>query len=453
MDGGRPDRAVRRQRTVPLRRRGRFPDVLVGLDELLRRRGVRAPTPPTHHGHGPDADAGRDRRAQAGQAVDLALRAHGDRLRDDAQQAGTTIAGTAALSADGQKLTFTPSSPLPADTDVTVDGLRASCRPRGRCCRRRPGPSAPSRRPRCLTSLFAGLTPAVPVGQRQPPGRARHGVHAVGRRHGDGDQVLQGQREHRDPHGLRLVVDRDPAGTVTFTSETRDRMADRTLATPVALTAGQTYVVSYFAPNGRYSGTPALLRQHLDLRPADGPGGNNGRYRYGAGGGFPTGSWNATNYFVDVVFRLARPTDCHGRSGRQLMHRTETKEGNGWKQTTPKPRGRSRGRRLLGPEPDPQLPAPARTGTWSPSATSTSTAPGRCSARGPASTSTPSLDEVLARDDVDAVAIATPARTHQGIALRGAAGRQARPGREAAGRQRRARAGDGRPGRASRVSC
>ena len=30
---------------------------------------------------------------------------------------------------------------------------------------------------------------------------------------------------------------------------------------------------------------------------------------------------------------------------------------------------------------------------------------------------TPSLDQVLARDDVDAIAIATPARTHQGIAL------------------------------------
>ena len=33
------------------------------------------------------------------------------------------------------------------------------------------------------------------------------------------------------------------------------------------------------------------------------PAAGNGRYVYGAGGGFPTGSWNSSNYFVDVVFR------------------------------------------------------------------------------------------------------------------------------------------------------
>ena len=57
---------------------------------------------------------------------------------------------------------------------------------------------------------------------------------------------------------------------------------------------------------------------------------------------------------------------------------------------------------------------------------------------------TASLDELLARDDIDAVAIATPARTHQPIAVAGAAGGQARAGREAAGRQRGRRARDGR---------
>jgi hypothetical protein len=35
------------------------------------------------------------------------------------------------------------------------------------------------------------------------------------------------------------------------------------------------------------------------------PAGNNGLFRYGAGGGFPNGSWNSTNYFVDVLFRAA----------------------------------------------------------------------------------------------------------------------------------------------------
>ena len=32
------------------------------------------------------------------------------------------------------------------------------------------------------------------------------------------------------------------------------------------------------------------------------PSGNNGRYLYGACGGFPAYSYNSTNYFVDVVY-------------------------------------------------------------------------------------------------------------------------------------------------------
>ena len=30
--------------------------------------------------------------------------------------------------------------------------------------------------------------------------------------------------------------------------------------------------------------------------------GANGVYHYGTGGGFPTDSWQASNYWVDVVF-------------------------------------------------------------------------------------------------------------------------------------------------------
>ena len=46
-----------------------------------------------------------------------------------------------------------------------------------------------------------------------------------------------------------------------------------------------------------------------------------------------------------------------------------------------------------------------------------------------------SLERLLARDDIDAVAIATPARTHSADRAGGPRGRQARAGREAAGRQ------------------
>ncbi len=39
----------------------------------------------------------------------------------------------------------------------------------------------------------------------------------------------------------------------------------------------------------------------------DGVDGGNGVYRYGSGGGFPTSSYNGSNYWVDVVFSPSGP--------------------------------------------------------------------------------------------------------------------------------------------------
>ena len=93
--------------------------------------------------------------------------------------------------------------------------------------------------------------------------------------------------------------------TVTFTGETATGWQTATLPTPVSITPGATYVVSYYAPNGRYAATPAALATSRTVGPLTAPGGANGRYRYGTGGGFPDRSWNSTNYFVDVRFRPA----------------------------------------------------------------------------------------------------------------------------------------------------
>jgi hypothetical protein len=76
-------------------------------------------------------------------------------------------------------------------------------------------------------------------------------------------------------------------GSVTFTNETATGWQEASFASPIAVTAGTTYVVSYHAPNGGYA--------------IEGSSGGNGVYAYG-GGGFPTASFNASNYFVDVVF-------------------------------------------------------------------------------------------------------------------------------------------------------
>ncbi|MDH6237584.1 DUF4082 domain-containing protein [Cryobacterium sp. CG_9.6] len=93
--------------------------------------------------------------------------------------------------------------------------------------------------------------------------------------------------------------------TVTFTGETASGWQQATLATPVAINANTTYVVSYYAPNGFYSADSNYFTSAADSPPlhglASGTDGPNGLYRYGTGG-FPTSSYQNSNYWVDVVF-------------------------------------------------------------------------------------------------------------------------------------------------------
>jgi len=73
---------------------------------------------------------------------------------------------------------------------------------------------------------------------------------------------------------------------------------------PVSIKADKTYTVSVYAPRGRYAATRQGFRNDIRRNGLTAPGGDeNGVYRYGTGGGFPQSTWNAANYFVDVVFR------------------------------------------------------------------------------------------------------------------------------------------------------
>jgi hypothetical protein len=101
----------------------------------------------------------------------------------------------------------------------------------------------------------------------------------------------------------------DGTGTLlasaTFTNETASGWQTVLFSSPVAITAGTTYIASYFAPNGHYSATPAGLSTSVDNPPlhaiANGTSAN-GLYTYASGNALPTTSFNATNYWVDVLF-------------------------------------------------------------------------------------------------------------------------------------------------------
>ncbi len=93
-------------------------------------------------------------------------------------------------------------------------------------------------------------------------------------------------------------------GTVTFTSETGSGWQQATFATPIEITANTVYVASYFAPQGHYSFNSNYFVSAVNNAPlralANGVS-SNGVYRYGSSG-FPNQTYNAANYWVDVVY-------------------------------------------------------------------------------------------------------------------------------------------------------
>ena len=97
--------------------------------------------------------------------------------------------------------------------------------------------------------------------------------------------------------------------TATFSSETALGWQQALFVAPVAIASNTVYVASYHATNGHYScdinyfhgkgmDSPPLhaLATVTDVS-------SNGVYAYGPSSLFPTQTWNAANYWVDVVFQ------------------------------------------------------------------------------------------------------------------------------------------------------
>jgi uncharacterized protein DUF4082/List-Bact-rpt repeat protein len=95
--------------------------------------------------------------------------------------------------------------------------------------------------------------------------------------------------------------------TVAFTGETSSGWQQTNFSAPVLITANTTYVASYHTSTGRYSATSAYFSTGgVDTAPlhalSNVAAGGNGVYSYRATSGFPGQTYNASNYWVDVVF-------------------------------------------------------------------------------------------------------------------------------------------------------
>ncbi len=111
--------------------------------------------------------------------------------------------------------------------------------------------------------------------------------------------------QNTGPHVANLW---DSSGTLlasaAFSSETASGWQTASFATPVPLAANTVYVASYHTASGFYSATSAYFAtghtSAMLLAPDSASAGGNGVYNYGAGG-FPTDSYNDSNYWVDVI--------------------------------------------------------------------------------------------------------------------------------------------------------
>jgi len=102
--------------------------------------------------------------------------------------------------------------------------------------------------------------------------------------------------------------------TATFSGETASGWQQVNFPTPVTITANITYVASYFAPTGHYAADSGFFAATaVDNAPLhallNGQDGGNGVYAYGASSAFPNSTFQATNYWVDVVFATTTGPD------------------------------------------------------------------------------------------------------------------------------------------------
>ena len=131
-------------------------------------------------------------------------------------------------------------------------------------------------------------------------------------------------------------------GTATFANETASGWQQVDFPTPIAIAANTNYVAGYHAPSGHYSeaagyffGPPAQpdFRAATDSVPLHAlhntTAAPNGLYKYSSTPTFPTNTFNAENYWVDVVYSGgddcagARSTGQRRRDGRQRARERE----------------------------------------------------------------------------------------------------------------------------------
>ena len=220
---------------------------------------------------------------------------------------GHNVASSMTFNSADTVVTFTPTSPLAANTTytATVAGAQDNF-------------GTPMSSPHSWGFTTAGAqcpcsiwpsTAQPSVASANDPGPVNLGVKFTADVNGwiTGIRFYKGAGNTGTHTGSLWTASGTLLGQVTFTNEPASGWQEADFSSPIAVTAGTTYVASYFAPNGGYSDDAAAFASsgvdnpplHALSSPA---AGGNGVYGYASSPAFPATSFNATNYWVDVVF-------------------------------------------------------------------------------------------------------------------------------------------------------
>ncbi|GAN76151.1 DUF4082 domain-containing protein [Acidisphaera rubrifaciens] len=206
------------------------------------------------------------------------------------------VNGTVAYNAATQTVTFTPAAGFagPADFTYTIsDGHGGSASG---------NVAIAVNYPATAQSLFSTATiPATP--DSTDPSSVELGMKFTVAVNGSvtGVRFYKGPTNTGTHTGELWSSTGTLLATATFTGETASGWQQVNFSQPVPVTAGTTYVVSYHS-GGYYAADGNYFTQPVTDQQITAPAGGNGVYGYASGMTFPTSSYNATNYYVDVVF-------------------------------------------------------------------------------------------------------------------------------------------------------
>jgi hypothetical protein len=226
---------------------------------------------------------------------------------------GTPVAAATAYDASSRTVTLTPSAPLATSTSYTAslsgaqDLAGNTMAPASWSFTTAAAPPPPPPPSGCPCSIWS---PTATPGTPSDPDTSAVELGVKFRSDVSGQvtgiRFYKGAGNTGTHVGHLWTSSGTLLATATFTGESATGWQQVTFSSPVPISANTTYVASYYAPAGRYAVDEGFFATSgVDTAPLhalrNGVDGSNGVYRYGTGGGFPTDTWQSSNYWVDIV--------------------------------------------------------------------------------------------------------------------------------------------------------